>query len=237
MEVSVTGPQDHEPIIFTFCLNRARLREAFRREGCYLLRSNLGPQPPARLWEFYLQLVEARLSRWRFQKPDSNEWHPPSVFTSGAEFFIVGRVGALMKIRPFQPEDEEAVTSLWQCCDLVRPWNDPRKDIRRKLRVRPDLFLVGVLDGQIVASVMAGYEGHRGWINYLAVAPEYQRRGFARAIVAEAERLLRECGCPKINLLVRASNHGVIEFYRRLGYSVDDVVSMGKRLEHDDRAA
>jgi ribosomal protein S18 acetylase RimI-like enzyme len=116
---------------------------------------------------------------------------------------------------------------------LLRPWNDPHKDIARKLRVRPDLFLVGVLDGRIVASVMAGYEGHRGWLNYLAVVPELQRRGLARVIVTEAERLLREAGCPKINLQVRTSNKGVIEFYRGLGYSVDDVVSMGKRLEQD----
>ena len=139
-----------------------------------------------------------------------------------------------MQIRAFQPEDEKAVIALWQACDLVRPWNDPHKDIARKLRVRPDLFLVGVVDGRIVASVMAGYEGHRGWLNYLAVAPEFQRRGLARAIVTEAERLLREAGCPKINLQVRTSNQGVIEFYRRVGYSVDDVVSMGKRLEKDE---
>jgi ribosomal protein S18 acetylase RimI-like enzyme len=96
-----------------------------------------------------------------------------------------------MHIRPFQLQDEMAVISLWQRCGLVRPWNDPHKDIRRKLDVRPDLFLVGVLEGQIVASVMAGYEGHRGWLNYLAVASEYQRQGLAQAIVAEAERLLR----------------------------------------------
>jgi ribosomal protein S18 acetylase RimI-like enzyme len=141
-----------------------------------------------------------------------------------------------MQIRPFQPEDEEAVVSLWRRCDLVRPWNDPHKDIRRKLDVKPGWFLVGVLDNQIVACVMAGYEGHRGWLNYLAVEPEHQRHGLARAIVAEAERLLREAGCPKINLQIRSSNHGVVEFYRRLGYSTDDVVSMGKRLEHDDKA-
>jgi ribosomal protein S18 acetylase RimI-like enzyme len=97
-----------------------------------------------------------------------------------------------MQVRPYQPEDEEAVVSLWQRCEVVRPWNDPRKDIQRKLRVRPDLFLVGLFDGQIVASVMAGYEGHRGWLNYLVVAPEHQRRGLGRAIVREAERLLRE---------------------------------------------
>lgn len=140
-----------------------------------------------------------------------------------------------MQIRPFRSDDETAVVALWQRCDLVRPWNNPHLDIERKLRVRPDLFLVGVLDGQIVATVMAGYEGHRGWLNYLAVAPGYQRRGLARALVSEAERLLREAGCPKINLQIRTSNQGVAEFYRRLGYFVDDVVSMGKRLVQDDQ--
>jgi ribosomal protein S18 acetylase RimI-like enzyme len=139
-----------------------------------------------------------------------------------------------MEIRAFQPDDETALVALWQQCDLVRPWNDPAKDIRRKAKVRPDLFLVGVVERQIVASVMAGYEGHRGWLNYLAVAPEHQRRGYARTIVEEAERLLRAAGAPKINLQVRASNQKVIEFYRRIGYTVDDVVSLGKRLEHDD---
>jgi ribosomal protein S18 acetylase RimI-like enzyme len=142
-----------------------------------------------------------------------------------------------MKIRPFYRSDEEAVISLWRSCDLIRAWNDPQKDIRRKLHVRPDLFLVGLLDGHIIACVMAGYEGHRGWLNYLAVAPEHQRRDYARAMVDEAERLLRATGCPKINLQIRTSNHRVIEFYRRLGYSVDDVVSMGKRLENDDTIA
>jgi len=139
-----------------------------------------------------------------------------------------------MHIRAFQPSDESAVVELWRRCDLIRAWNDPWKDIRRKLAIRPDLFLVGELNGEIIACVMAGYEGHRGWLNYLAVAPEHQRHGYARAIVEAAERLLREAGCPKINLQVRAANRGVIEFYRRLGYEVDDVVSMGKRLERDE---
>ena len=138
-----------------------------------------------------------------------------------------------MQIRPFQTADQDAVVALWTRCALVRPWNDPHQDIRRKLKVRPDLFLVGILEGRVVASVMAGYEGHRGWLNYLAVAPEHQRRGYARALVTEAERLLRQTGCPKINLQVRTSNHGVLEFYRRLGYSTDEVVSMGKRIDHD----
>jgi ribosomal protein S18 acetylase RimI-like enzyme len=142
-----------------------------------------------------------------------------------------------MLIRPFRPDDEAAVIALWQRCDLVRPWNDPHKDIQRKLLVRPDLFLVGIVDDHILASVMAGYEGHRGWLNYLAVDPAHQRRGHARAMVAEAERLLRAAGCPKINLQVRTSNNGVIEFYRKLGYAADEVTSMGKRLEHDDTPA
>lgn len=140
-----------------------------------------------------------------------------------------------MHIRPFQPADEAAVIALWQQCGLIRPWNDPRKDIQRKLAVRQEWFLVGELEGRIVACVMAGYEGHRGWLNYLAVAPEHQRHGLARAIVTEAERLLKAAGCPKINLQIRTSNTAVIEFYRRIGYSADDVVSMGKRLERDDQ--
>ena len=139
-----------------------------------------------------------------------------------------------MFIRQFQQEDEDAVIALWRQCDLVRPWNDPHRDIQRKLCVNPELFIVGVVDNRIVASVMAGYEGHRGWLNYLAVAPDVQQQGYARNILAEAERLLRNAGCPKINLQVRSSNRGVIEFYRHLGYAVDDVVSMSKRLEHDN---
>lgn len=142
-----------------------------------------------------------------------------------------------MEIRPFEPADEDAVIALWERCGLTRPWNDPRKDIRRKLEVRPDLFLVGMRAGEVVATVMAGYEGHRGWINYLAVAPEHRREGLGRAMMAEAERLLREAGCPKINLQVRAGNEAALAFYRRLGYTVDDVVSLGKRLEEDGREA
>jgi ribosomal protein S18 acetylase RimI-like enzyme len=136
-------------------------------------------------------------------------------------------------VRPFELPDEPAVIALWGLCGLTRPWNDPRKDIQRKLEVRPDLFLVGVLNGRVVASVMAGYEGHRGWINYLAVLPECQGKGLGRVMMAEAEQRLRDAGCPKINLQVRSTNTAVIEFYRRLGYGVDDVVSMGKRLVHD----
>src|ERR1700683_3335649 len=105
-----------------------------------------------------------------------------------------------MQSRAYQPADEESVMRVWSECDLVRPSNDPHKDIRRKMAVRPDLFLVGIVEDQIVATVMAGYEGHRGWLNYLAVSPPFQKRGLARLIVSEAERLLRLEGCAKINL-------------------------------------
>jgi ribosomal protein S18 acetylase RimI-like enzyme len=138
-----------------------------------------------------------------------------------------------LQIRPFCRDDETAVVSLWQACNLVVPHNNPHRDIARKLRVNPEWFLVGELGGKIIATCMAGYEGHRGWINYLAVAPAHQRRGYARRIMEEAERLLRQAGCPKVNLQVRASNRGVIEFYRNVGFEVDKVVSMGKRLESD----
>lgn len=139
-----------------------------------------------------------------------------------------------MQIRPYVPADESAVIALWDRCGLLRPWNDPKKDIQRKLDVCPAQFLVGELDGQIVATAMVGYDGHRGWIYYLAVSPDCQRRGFGRALMDAAEQLLREQGCPKINLQVRTTNTDVIGFYRSLGFAEDAVLSMGKRLERDE---
>ena len=107
------------------------------------------------------------------------------------------------------------------------------KDIRRKLSIQRDMFLVGLVGTKLVATVMAGYEGHRGWISYLAVAVGSRESGFGRRMMDEAEIRLRQMGCPKINLQVRESNADVVAFYRALGYSVDVVVSMGKRLEAD----
>ncbi len=138
-----------------------------------------------------------------------------------------------MEVRYYRNYDESAVVELWRKCNLVVPHNDPHKDIRRKLGVQPDLFLVGIEDGKIVATVMAGYEGHRGWLNYLAVDPSRRRSGLGREIVAEAEKRLRALGCPKINLQIRRSNSSVIEFYRKIGFAEDDVASLGKRLEKD----
>ena len=138
-----------------------------------------------------------------------------------------------MVIRPYREDDEASVLALWEACRLIVPQNDPRKDIRRKLGVNPEWFLVGELEGCLIATCMAGYEGHRGWINYLAVAPSIRRQGLAREIMAEAERLLRAVGCPKINLQVRSTNLEVIRFYETIGFKVDEVTSMGKRLEVD----
>jgi ribosomal protein S18 acetylase RimI-like enzyme len=142
-----------------------------------------------------------------------------------------------MDIRPYEPGDEAAVIALWQSCGLVVPRNNPIADIRRKLEVAPEFFLVGVVGERLVATVMAGYEGHRGWINYLAVDPTLQRQGHGREIMEYAERLLLERGCPKINLMIRAKNLGVIDFYRSLGFAQDDVVVMGKRLISDEGKA
>lgn len=140
-------------------------------------------------------------------------------------------------IRSFEPTDQDAVIALWQRCGLTRPWNDPAKDIFRKLAEQPELFgvMVDAADGALIGSVMAGYEGHRGWINYLAVDPAFQGRGLGRQLMGWAEARLRERGCPKINLQVREGNEAVLAFYAALGYADDHVVSLGKRLVHDDQ--
>ncbi|QDV86082.1 GNAT family acetyltransferase [Planctomycetes bacterium TBK1r] len=138
-----------------------------------------------------------------------------------------------MQIRNYHADDEAEVISLWRRSGLTRPWNDPHKDIARKMSVQSEWFLVGELDGQMIATVMAGYDGHRGWINYLAVDPDHRRGGHARAIMQHAERLLREAGCPKINLQIRKDNADAIAFYERIGFCEDDVVSFGKRLIED----
>jgi ribosomal protein S18 acetylase RimI-like enzyme len=139
-----------------------------------------------------------------------------------------------MDIRPFEDADEPAVVQLWDRCGLLRPWNDPHKDITRKKRVQRELFVVGTIDGAIVASAMAGYDGHRGWINYLAVDPSRRRQGLAAALMIYLEGKLRAMGCAKINLQIRHDNLEAIAFYRRLGFVEDAAVSYGKRLERDD---
>jgi ribosomal protein S18 acetylase RimI-like enzyme len=137
-------------------------------------------------------------------------------------------------IRPFRSGDTEAVVALWRQAGLVVPWNDPYRDIERKLTVQPELFLVVEGDaGAVIGTAMAGYDGHRGWVNYLAVDEAHRGSGLGAELMAETERLLAERGCPKLNLQVRSSNAGVIEWYRTLGYEPDNAVSLGKRLIPD----
>ena len=139
-----------------------------------------------------------------------------------------------MRIREYRPADAEAVVALWVACELTRPWNDPRKDIARKLADSPDLLLVGEEDGRVVGTVMAGYDGHRGWVNYLAVDPAWQGRGLGRALMDAAEERLAALGCAKVNLQVRDENAAARGFYEAIGYRLEPIVSFGKRLISDD---
>jgi ribosomal protein S18 acetylase RimI-like enzyme len=136
-------------------------------------------------------------------------------------------------IRSFVESDQDDIIGIWKACGLVVPWNDPASDIKRKLAFQKDLFLIATVYGVLAGTVMSGYEGHRGWINYLAVAPDYRRKGLGRMLMDEAEKRLLALGCPKINLQVRSTNQQVIDFYKKLGFSIDDVISMGKRLKKD----
>ena len=139
-----------------------------------------------------------------------------------------------MNTREYRLQDLDAVIALWTECGLVVPHNNPERDIDRKLKVDPDLFLVGIAGGELVATVMGGYEGHRGWINYLAVRPSEQEQGYGRLIMNAVEERIGRKGCPKINLQIRSTNKAVLAFYEALGYRIDDVVGMGKRLEPDE---
>jgi len=142
----------------------------------------------------------------------------------------------MLDIRPFTMDDEAVVVKLWADCRLVVPWNDPHRDIHRKLAMQPEMFLVACLSDSVIGTVMAGYDGHRGWINYLAVHPDHRRSGIGNRLMEEAERLLRRAGCPKINLQVRRTNAAAIGFYEKIGFKIDEVVSLGKRLEPDEQA-
>ncbi|QQE12413.1 GNAT family acetyltransferase [Planctomycetota bacterium] len=139
-----------------------------------------------------------------------------------------------MRIREFMHVDQKQVIALWNECGLVVPWNDPAEDIERKLKVGRELFLVGMMEDHLMATVMGGYDGHRGWLYYLAVHPKYQGQGYGQKIIEGIEQRLMERGCIKINLQVRRKNEKVIGFYQSLGYVEDEVVSLGKRLPAED---
>src|SRR2546423_1512562 len=136
-----------------------------------------------------------------------------------------------LTIRIFEPHDEAQVVRLWNDCALTIPANDPQRDIALKCAWQPGLFFVAEQSGKIIGTVMVGYDGHRGWINYLGVAPDQQRKGVARRLMQHAEAALRKIGCPKVNLQVRATNEGVVAFYKTIGFEVEERVSMGKRLK------
>lgn len=146
---------------------------------------------------------------------------------------VVAATDIEMKVRSYLPDDEETVIELWNKCGLIKPWNNPKLDIERKLEVNPELFLVGLVGGQVAATAMGGYDGHRGWIYYLAVDPARQKKGLGRQIMGAVEEKLLIMGCPKVNLQVRADNAAVMEFYENIGYSTEDRISMGRRLVED----
>jgi len=148
----------------------------------------------------------------------------------------MGTHGHGLAIRTFAPTDADALVGLWRTCGLTRPWNDPARDVERRRAIDDGLFLVGTdgTGGPVVASAMGGYEGHRGWVNYLAVHPEHRGRGHGRTLMDELERRLLARGCPKINLQVREENTAALAFYAALGFSVDRSISLGKRLIPDD---
>ena len=148
--------------------------------------------------------------------------------------FLDDRVGGVMNIRPFCVDDTDVVVALWQACELTRPWNNPHLDILRKLDIQSSLFVVGEQGSDIIATAMFGYDGHRGWVNYLAVLPSQQRRGYARQLMEYGERELLSRGCPKLNLQIRSDNLQARTFDTSLGYAEDKVVSFGKRLREDE---
>ncbi|MFC1682963.1 GNAT family acetyltransferase [Candidatus Zixiibacteriota bacterium] len=140
-----------------------------------------------------------------------------------------------LEIRPFSETDAQAVAALWKQVFSDAPaWNIPEADIDRKLQVQPELFLVAILEGKIVGTAMAGFDGHRGWVYYLAVSPGHRRQGIGTELMRRVEEDLAAMGCPKLNLQVRASNAQAGSFYQRLGYRVEERISMGKRLQLDD---
>jgi ribosomal protein S18 acetylase RimI-like enzyme len=140
----------------------------------------------------------------------------------------------LMKISEFTDNQSDKVIALWEKCSLTRGWNNPEKDIARKNSDKNGKFLIGQIDEVLMASIMIGYDGHRGSINYLAVDPDFSGAGYGKILISEAEQLLLSVGCPKVNFCVRTDNNKVTEFYRQLGYAIEPVHLLGKRLIKDD---
>lgn len=127
--------------------------------------------------------------------------------------------------------DVPGVVDLWKRCELTRPWNDPVRDLTVARATSDAVVLVGFVDDAVAATVMVGFDGHRGWVYYLAVDPARQRRGHGRAMMEAAEYWLRDLGAPKLQLMMRDTNSAALGFYERLGFARQPVVMMGKRLD------
>ena len=138
-------------------------------------------------------------------------------------------------IEPASAQDATAVTALWRACGLTRPWNDPAADFSRAIGDAAATVLVARDEARIAGSVMAGFDGHRGWVYYLAVAPGRQRRGLGRALMAAAEDWLAARGAPKLQLMVRGGNDAALAFYEAIGLARQDVVVLGRFLDEDPR--
>ena len=135
-----------------------------------------------------------------------------------------------MKIISYHPQYQNAVIDLWKKCNLVVSQNDPVVDVQKKLDVQSELFLIALLKNEVIGSVMAGYDGHRGWLYYLAVLPEYQKKGYGGKLVKRAINELRKLGCLKVNLQVRSDNASLVNFYKHLGFKEEKRISLGMRL-------
>jgi ribosomal protein S18 acetylase RimI-like enzyme len=135
------------------------------------------------------------------------------------------------EIVKYNQDYQKALVELWKKCNLIVSQNDPVEDIQKKLEFQPDMFLIALLDGKLIGSVMVGYEGHRGWLNYLAVLPDCQNRGYGRKLVEKAIVELEKLGCLKLNVQIRERNISAVRFYERLGFRDDRVFSFGLRLK------
>jgi ribosomal protein S18 acetylase RimI-like enzyme len=135
-----------------------------------------------------------------------------------------------IEFRSMTDEDVTAVTALWKSCGLTRAWNNPEKDIAFARGKAHSDILVGSIKGTVVASIMVGHDGHRGSFYYVAVEPCHQRHGIGAQLIRAGEKWLKERGVWKVNLLIRQENAGIQDFYRRLGYEVNEVMSMGQCL-------
>ena len=135
-----------------------------------------------------------------------------------------------LEISSYHSTYQTAVIDVWKKCNLVVPQNDPLEDIQKKLDVQPELFFVALLKNKVIGSIMAGYDGHRGWLYYLAVLPEYQKKGYGKKLVKKAFTELRKLGCLKVNLQVRKDNTSIVNFYKHLGFKEEERISLGMRL-------